>query len=76
MSQTILNHSFDEIKRFKTKTYCPVTQWQKINRKLAELLTLAPSDSMYDYLRNCYLQSLDLYHVNGRSGSLLPQAVQ
>jgi hypothetical protein len=72
----IKKHSFSEIKRHKQKTYCPVTQMQRLNRALAELLTLAPNDLMYDYLVNRYLQSLDLYHVNGRSGSLLPQAVQ
>jgi hypothetical protein len=31
---------------------------------------------MADYLVNLYHRSLDLYHINGRSGSLLPQAVQ
>jgi hypothetical protein len=71
----MLQHSFSEIKRFKTKTYCPVTQWQKLNRKLAELLTLAPNDLMYDYLVDRYLQDLDLFHKDGRAGSLLPQAV-
>lgn len=73
---TILEHSLDEIKRFKTKTYCPVTQRQKLNRALVEILGMDPADNLYDYLVSRYLQSLDLYHVNGRAGSLLPQAVQ
>jgi hypothetical protein len=76
MSQTILNHTLDEIKRFKTKTYNPVSAMQRLNRALAELISLDPSDNMYSYLANCYNQKLDLYHINGRAGSLLPQAVQ
>ncbi len=70
---TILEHSLDEIKRYPQRTYCPVTQRQKLNRQLAEILATDPSDDMYDYLVGRYLQSLDLYHVNGRAGSLLPQ---
>lgn len=67
-------HQLSEIKRFKVKTYCPVAKLHRLNRKLAELLTLPPNDLMYDYLVNNYLQTLDIYHVNGRAGSLLPQA--
>jgi len=67
-------HTLDEIKRFKTKTYCPVTQMQKLNRALAEIINFDDPDTyMLDYLTNRYLDRLDLYHVNGRSGSLLPQ---
>ena len=70
----IKKHSFDEIKRHPQKNFCPVTQMQKLNRALAELISLDPSDDMYSYLVDRYLQSLDLFHVNGRAGSLLPQA--
>ncbi len=70
-----LEHSLDEIKRHPQKSYCPVTQRQKLNRALAEIANEA-DDYMRNYLTNRYLQALDLYHVNGRSGSLLPQAVQ
>jgi hypothetical protein len=70
----ILKHSLDEIKRFKTKTYNPVSTMQRINRALAEIVNFDGDDSyMYDYLVNRYLQSLDLYHINGRAGSLLPK---
>ena len=70
----ILEHSLDEIKRHPQKSFCPVTQRQKLNRALAEIISLDPSDDMYTYLINRYNQSLDLYHINGRAGSLLPQA--
>lgn len=70
---TILEHSLDEIKRYPQRTYCPVTRRQSLNRALAEILATDPSDDMYDYLVGRYLQSLDLYHVNGRAGSLLPK---
>jgi hypothetical protein len=72
----IKKHSLSEIKRHKQKSFCPVTQMQRLNRALAELISLDPSDDMYSYLVDRYLKSLDLFHVNGRSGSLLPQAVQ
>lgn len=70
----ILKHSLDEIKRFKTKTYNPVSTMQRINRALAEIVNFDGDDRyMYDYLVDRYLKSLDLYHINGRSGSLLPK---
>ncbi len=70
----ILKHSLDEIKRFKTKTYNPVSTMQRINRDLAEIVNFDGTDrGLYDYLVNRYLQTLDLYHVNGRAGSLLPK---
>lgn len=69
----ILEHSLDEIKRYPQRTYCPVTRRQNLNRALAEILSIDPADDLYDYLVNRYLQSLDLYHVNGRAGSLLPK---
>jgi hypothetical protein len=69
----MLQHTLSEIKKFSSKVYCPVTRLQNINRALAEILTLDASDDMYDYLTNRYLQQLDGYHVNGRSGSLLPK---
>lgn len=70
----ILKHSLDEIKRFKTKTYNPVSTMQRINRDLAEIVNFDGDDcGLYDYLVNRYLQTLDLYHVNGRAGSLLPK---
>ena len=76
-----LEHSLDEIKRYPQRTYCPVTRRQSLNRDLAEILSMDPTNDLYDYLVNRYLQTLDLYHVNGRAGSLLnqaalPQAVQ
>ena len=67
-------HVLSEIKRQRTKLFNPVSTMQRMNRKLAELITLDPSDGMYNYLLGVYLQTLDLYHVDGRSGSLLPQA--
>ena len=70
-------HELSEIKRYPQKTYCPVTQRLNLNRALAEILSWTGTDQyMYNYLVNRYLQSLDLYHINGRAGSLLPQAVQ
>lgn len=70
----ILKHSLDEIKRFKTKTYNPVSTMQRINRDLAEIVNFDGDDrGLYDYLVNRYLQTLDLYHINGRAGSLLPK---
>lgn len=69
---TMIQHQLSEIKRFKTKTYCPVTQLQKLNRALAEIANETDSH-MRAYLINRYHQSLDLYHVNGRAGSLLPK---
>lgn len=72
-----LEHSLSEIKPQKTKLFNPVSTRQRLNRALAEIVTWNGSDDyMYNYLVNRYLQSLDLYHVNGRAGSLLPQAVQ
>lgn len=71
-----LEHSLDEIKRYPQRTYCPVTQRQKLNRALAEILGMDPANDLYDYLVSRYLQSLDIYHINGRAGSLIPQAVQ
>lgn len=68
----ILEHSLNEIKRYPQRTYCPVTRRQNLNRALAEIISMDPADDLYDYLVNRYLQSLDLYHVNGRAGSLLP----
>ncbi len=68
----ILEHSLDEIKRHPQKSFCPVTQRQKLNRALAEIAA-ETDDYMGNYLINRYNQSLDLYHVNGRAGSLLPQ---
>lgn len=70
---TMIQHTLSEIKRFKTKTYCPVTQLQKLNRALVEI-TNETDPEMRAYLVNCYNQSLDLYHVNGRAASLLSQA--
>ena len=70
-------HELSEIKRYPQKTYCPVTQRLNLNRALVEIINFDDPDTyMRDYLVNRYLQSLDLYHVNGRAGSLLPQAVQ
>jgi hypothetical protein len=70
----ILKHSLTEIKRFKTKTYNPVSTMQRINRDLAEIVNFDGDDrGLYNYLVNRYLQTLDLYHVNGRAGSLLPK---
>ena len=70
-------HELSEIKHYPQKTYCPVTQRLNLNRALAEILSWTGTDQyMYNYLVNRYLQSLDLYHINGRAGSLLPQAVQ
>ena len=70
-------HELSEIKRYPQKTYCPVTQRLNLNRALAEIINFDDPDTyMRDYLVNRYLQSLDLYHINGRAGSLLPQAVQ
>lgn len=72
-----LEHSLDEIKPQKTKLFNPVSTRQRLNRALAEIVTWNGNDTyMYNYLVNRYLQTLDLYHVNGRAGSLLPQAVQ
>ncbi len=68
----ILKHSLDEIKRYKQRSFCPVTQMQKLNRALAEIAA-ETDDFMRDYLINRYNQSLDLYHINGRAGSLLPK---
>ena len=68
-------HTLDEIKRFKTKTYCPVTQMQKLNRKLADILNETDA-YMRGYLTKTYLQDLDLYHINGTAGSLLPQPLR
>ena len=67
----ILEHSLDEIKRHPQKSFCPVTQRQKLNRALAEIAA-ETDDYMRDYRISRYNQSLDLYHVNGRAGSLLP----
>ncbi len=72
-----LEHSLSEIKPQKTKLFNPVSTRQRLNRALAEIVTWNGSDDyMYNDLVNRYLQSLDLYHVNGRAGSLLPQVVQ
>ena len=72
----MLQHTLSEIKPQPQKTFCPVTQLQKLNRAASEIINWNGTDRyMYDYLVNRYLQSLDLYHVNGRKGSLL-QAVQ
>lgn len=68
----ILEHSLDEIKRHPQKSFCPVTQRQRLNRALVAIAAETDSE-MRDYLINRYNQSLDLYHVNGRAGSLLPQ---
>jgi len=73
----MLQHQFSEIKRHPQKTYCPVTQLQKLNRALAEIINFDGSDDyMYTYLVNRYHQSLDLSPLHGRSASLVPQAVQ
>lgn len=69
----MLQHQLSEIKRFKSKVYCPVTQLQKLNRALTEIANEADK-YMQQYLTNRYLQTLDLYHVDGRSGSLLQTA--
>lgn len=66
-------HELSDIKRQKSKLFNPVSTMQRMNRKLAELISLDPSDDMYNYLVNVYLQMLDLYHKDGRAGSLLPQ---
>lgn len=72
-----LEHSLDEIKPQKTKLFNPVSTRQRLNRALAEIVAWNGDDAcMYNYLVDLYLKSLDLYHVNGRAGSLLPQAVQ
>jgi len=72
-----LEHSLDEIKPQKTKLFNPVSTRQRLNRALAEIMTWNGDDAyMYNYLVSRYLQTLDLHHINGRAGSLLPQAVQ
>lgn len=72
----MLQHTFDEIKQQRSKLFNPVSTMQRINRDLAEIVNFNDTDmGLRDYLVNRYLQSLDLYHVNGRSGSLLPQVV-
>lgn len=69
-----LEHSLAEIKPQKTKLFNPVSTRQRINRALAEATEYDGDDAyMADYLVNYYLRSLDLYHVNGRAGSLLPK---
>lgn len=70
-------HTLAEIKRQPQKTFCPVTTRLRLNRALAEIISFNGDDTyFYNYLVESYLKALDLYHVNGRSGSLLPQAVQ
>jgi glutathione S-transferase len=70
----ILKHSLSEIKPQKTKLFNPVSTMQRLNRALAEAIGYDGDDAcMANYLVNYYLQSLDLYHVNGRAGSLLPK---
>lgn len=72
-----LEHSLDEIKPQKTKLFNPVSTMQRLNRQLAEAIGYTDGDAyMANYLVDLYHRSLDLYHVNGRAGSLLPQAVQ
>lgn len=73
----ILKHSLSEIKPQKTKLFNPVSTMQRLNRQLAEAIGYDGDDAyMATYLVNLYLQTLDLYHINGRGGSLIPQAVQ
>ncbi len=73
----ILKHSLNEIKPQKTKLFNPVSTMQRLNRQLAEAIGYDGDDAcMATYLVNLYHRSLDLYHVNGRAGSLLPQVVQ
>ncbi len=73
----ILKHSLNEIKPQKTKLFNPVSTMQRLNRQLAEAISYNDGDAcMADYLVNLYHRSLDLYHVNGRAGSLLSQVVQ
>lgn len=73
----ILKHSLSEIKPQKTKLFNPVSTMQRLNRALAEAIGYDGDDAyMANYLVDLYHRSLDLYHVNGRGGSLLPQAVQ
>ena len=70
----ILKHSLDEIKPQKTKLFNPVSTMQRLNRQLAEAIGYDSGDAyMANYLVDLYHRSLDLYHVNGRAGSLLPK---
>lgn len=70
----ILKHSLSEIKPQKTKLFNPVSTMQRLNRQLAEAIGYTDGDAcMADYLVDLYHRSLDLYHVNGRAGSLLPK---
>ena len=71
----MLQHTLSEIKPQKTKLFNPVSTMQRINRALAEAINYNDGDAyMADYLVNLYHRSLDLYHINGRAGSLLCQA--
>lgn len=71
---TILRHTLSEIKPQKTKLFNPVSTMQRLNRQLAEAIDYNGDDAyMANYLVDLYLRSLDLYHVSGRAGSLLPK---
>ncbi len=69
-------HQLSDIKPQKTSLFNPVSTMQRLNRALTEILTFDGDDAGFlDYLVNRYLQTLDIYHINGRAGSLLPQVV-
>lgn len=71
----MLQHTFGEIKQQRSKLFNLVSTMQRINRDLAEIINFDDPDmGMREYLVDRYLKTLDIYHVNGRAGSLLDQA--
>lgn len=75
ISTVTQKHQLSDIKLQKSRLFNPVSTMQRLNRDLAEILNFDGEDQgLCDYLVDRYLQTLDIYHKNGRSGSLLPQA--